>query len=144
MNWGAKIAIVFISFTLLIGFLVYKSVHTKIDLVSNEYYKDELHFQQQINGTNNANAISAVQVIPTDSLITIVFPQEVKHGKIHGEAWFYCKTNADYDKKLAIAANENGIMTVSKNNLFKTNYILKLKWMANNTNYYSEKNINLQ
>lgn len=144
MNWGAKIAIVFISFTLLIGFLVYKSVHTKIDLVSNEYYKDELHFQQQINGTNNANAISAVQVIPTDSLITIIFPQEVKHSNIHGEAWFYCKTNADYDKKLAIAANENGVMTVNKNNLFKTNYILKLKWMANNTNYYSEKNINLQ
>jgi hypothetical protein len=144
MNWGAKITIVFISFILLIGFLVYESVHTKIDLVSNEYYKDELHFQQQINGTNNANAISAVQVIPTDSLITIIFPKEVQHSNIHGEAWFYCKTNADYDKKLAIAANENGIMKVSKNDLFKTNYILKLKWMANNTNYYSEKNINLQ
>ncbi|MBY0348614.1 MAG: hypothetical protein GTN67_06100 [Hydrotalea flava] len=144
MNWGFKITAVFVSFTLLIGFLVYKSVHTKIDLVSTDYYKEELRFQQQIDGTHNANLLSAVKVIQTDSTIVIVFPAELKGAAIEGEAWFYCKTNADFDKKFPIKIDENDIMTLSKKPLLKTNYALKLKWISNNKDYYSEQPVNIQ
>ncbi|MDE3125013.1 MAG: FixH family protein, partial [Bacteroidota bacterium] len=90
MNWGFKITAVFVSFTLLIGFLVYKSVHTKIDLVSTDYYKEELRFQKQIDGTHNANLLSAVKVEQTDSSIAIQFPNELRGTNLEGEAWFYC------------------------------------------------------
>ena len=40
MNWGNKLMLVFIVFALLIGTLVYKSINTKYDLVSKDYYKD--------------------------------------------------------------------------------------------------------
>lgn len=143
MNWGFKITAVFISFTLLIGFLVYKSVHTKIDLVSTDYYKEELRFQQQIDGTHNANLLSAVKVLQTDSTIVIVFPPELKGNAIEGEAWFYCKTNADFDKKFPIKANESGMMILAKKPLLKTNYALKLKWVSNNKDYYSEQPVNI-
>jgi hypothetical protein len=144
MNWGFKITAVFVSFTLLIGFLVYKSVHTKIDLVSTDYYKEELRFQKQIDGTHNANLLSAVKVEQTDSSIAIQFPNELRGTNLEGEAWFYCKTNADFDKKFPIKVNENGLMVIAKKPFLKNNYSLKLKWVANNKDYYSEQSVNIQ
>ncbi|MFZ8343681.1 FixH family protein, partial [Staphylococcus aureus] len=54
MNWGYKLLLAFISFALIIGILVYKSINTKYDLVSTEYYKDELRYQDKIDGSGNA------------------------------------------------------------------------------------------
>ena len=41
MNWGKKIAVLYIGFVIMIGFLVYKSTQQNTDLVSDDYYKKE-------------------------------------------------------------------------------------------------------
>src|SRR4051812_31011120 len=102
MNWGNKLMIVFIAFAALIGTLVYKAVNTKFELVTPEYYKDELHYQDQINGSRNAAEISDVMFQQTDEKITIVFPKELNNKTISGEAWFYKKTDAQKDRRLKL------------------------------------------
>jgi len=49
MNWGNKLVLVFIVFGAFIGYLVYQAVNTKYDLVSKDYYKDELRYQEKID-----------------------------------------------------------------------------------------------
>lgn len=141
MSWGNKLLLVFVGFAALIGTLVYKAVNTKFDLVSDDYYKDELKYQQTIDGINNANKLSAVAVTETASHVVIQLPIELKGVKVEGEAWFYCKTNAALDKKIALNLNADAQQLVEKSQLAKAIYTLKLSWKAGAEQYYSEQQV---
>ena len=57
MNWGRSLILVFIVFAAFMGYLVYRASGTHFDLVSKEYYKDELRYQDKIDGFRNAAAM---------------------------------------------------------------------------------------
>ena len=91
MNWGNKLVLVFIVFAALIFTLVYKAVNTKFDLVSKDYYKDELRYQEKIDGIHKANTLSSVAITQNNSTVTLALPKEMNGEIVAGEAWFYCK-----------------------------------------------------
>ena len=89
LNWGHKLTIVFIAFAAFIFFLIYKTTQSHFDLVSKDYYKDELAYQQVIDGTNLANKLSSgIQVQQQNDQISIQFPQEMKQKKAEGTIFF--------------------------------------------------------
>ena len=57
MNWGKWIVIVFLMFAVFIGVLVYYCVREDISLVTPEYYREELAFQDQIDRLKNTEAL---------------------------------------------------------------------------------------
>ena len=59
MNWGHKLTIVIAVFICLMGFMVYQAMQTDFQLVEKGYYKSELNYQQVIDGTSRANALSS-------------------------------------------------------------------------------------
>ena len=141
MSWGNKLLLVFVAFTALISTLVYKAVNTKFDLVSDDYYNDELKYQQTIDGINNANKLSVVAITENATSVVIQLPNEMKGLKVEGEAWFYCKTNAALDKRIALDLNENAQQVVEKTAMAKAIYTLKLSWKAGGKQYYSEQEV---
>ena len=85
INWGHKIILVFVLFVSLIATLVYKSIHTNFELVTKEYYKDELVYQQVIDGTNNANKLGGVTTVSSDEqFVNITLPAEMKNQELKG------------------------------------------------------------
>lgn len=142
MNWGKGLTIAFCAFALLIGTLVYKATHTKFDLVSEKYYDDEIHFQQQIDGAKNANKLTAVNVSQDERFITLQFPDGVQHTNIGGQAWFYYPTNAQNDLKIAVHAAA-GVQHIAKDQLKKGHCYLKLRWQADAVDYYTEQEIKI-
>jgi len=144
MNWGNKLVVVFILFGILMATLVYKAVNTKFELVSKDYYKDELRYQDRIDGRNNAALIGKVAVTQDAEVLTIGLPVEMKGVKVEGEAWFYCKTDAVRDRKIALAVDTSGKQLILKNQLAKgTTYELKLNWQAGDQKYYTEQIVNV-
>jgi hypothetical protein len=141
MNWGYKLMFAFCAFALLIGTLVYKSMHTKFDLVSQEYYKDELHYQDRIESINNANKLSNANVTQDAASVIITMPKEMQGEKLKGEAWFYCKTDAAKDIKIQLSPSEEGVQVIDKKRLSKGNYQVKLDWKDSKESYYIEKDI---
>ena len=144
MSWGNKLLIAFIGFAALIGTLVYKSSQQKFDLVSANYYDDELRYQEKIDGINNANKLSPLTVIQKDDKVVIQMPPELKGDSITGEVWFYCAVNAENDRKMPLTVNDEGIMQISRNKLAACNYTLKITWKADNNSYYKEEAIKIQ
>ena len=59
MNWGYKILTVYIIFIAGILLLVFKSSTQNQDLVTKDYYEQELKYQQVIDATERANALSS-------------------------------------------------------------------------------------
>ena len=141
MNWGNKLILVFVIFALMIGLLVYKSVNTKYDLVSQDYYKDELRYQDKIDQTKNANAISAVAIWQDKSNVIIQLPKEQVGTATQGEIWLYCKTDADNDMKFDLRTDTSGQQLIDKKKLHKGAYQLKLSWQTAMEKFYNEHDI---
>ena len=88
--------ITFIVFALMMGYLVYRAFGTNFELVEEDYYKDELRYQQVIDGTGRSNMLNtSVQFNQSANGITLQMPEEMKNqesrkaGKlIGGRRWF--------------------------------------------------------
>lgn len=99
MNWGNRLLLVFIVFGAGMFFLVYKSMSTNYDLVENDYYKQELRFQQVIDASAAADSLSApVSFTQTEQGVQIKLPEEMKNKQLTGEVWFYCAYDKNKDK----------------------------------------------
>lgn len=141
MSWGNKLIIVFVAFAGLIGTLVYKSMNTKFELVSKDYYKEELRYQEKIDGKTNAAKLSNVAVTQNERQLIVTLPKEMEGFVIEGELWFYCQTDATKDVRIAWNASNSNQQVVSKNNIQKGKYLLKFSWKSGNDHYYVEKEV---
>jgi hypothetical protein len=63
MNFGKWIVVAFIFFAGFIATLVTVCVCQDVPLVTGEYYKEELKYQEQIDRLNNAGALTDIPVI---------------------------------------------------------------------------------
>lgn len=140
MSWGNKLLLAFVVFCSMIFYMVYRSFKTDFDLVENDYYKNELRYQQVIDNTTRANALSSpVSVTENNNKITVQFPAEMKNKTVSGKMWFYCATDAKKDRTIEVNPDSTGLQIIDGNTLAKTNYQVKINWSAGNQNYYSEQ-----
>jgi len=140
ISWGTKIAMLYISFVLLIIFMVVLSMNQKIELVSKDYYAQELVYQNKIDEMNNANALSeSVESTITLEGLTLTFPKNFKSSKVNGTVLFFRPSDASKDYKTTVVLNDNLQQNISKNNLSSGMYKMQLSWSANDKNYFIEK-----
>lgn len=143
MNWGKGLILVFVAFAALMGTLIYMCMQTNFELVSKDYYTDELRYQDKIDGMNNANRISDVVVTQDGDNINIQMPKELDGQLLKGEAWFYCSTKAANDRKLPLQVDDNGMFVVQKSLLAAAPYTVKLTWQVGEEKYHTEKQLDL-
>lgn len=141
LSWGYKILFGYLAFVAGIVFLVVKASNEKFDLVTKDYYEQELKYQQVIEQAANAAKLSApVLVEKADGKITVRFPQEMKGVKKTIDFYLYFPADAkkDFRKKIetgdmefteALPAGIGGL------------HVLKLLWEAGGVNYYYEQKI---
>jgi hypothetical protein len=138
MSWGYKVTILFVGFAVMIGTLVYKCTQQHYDLVSADYYDQELKYQDKIDGSKQAAAISPVTISQTENDVVIQMPAELKGEAMQGEVWLYCASNAADDIRLPLQVNYDGIMHINKGKIAGFNYTAKITWNSDNINYYKE------
>lgn len=145
MNWGNKLLVTFIVFGTGMSYLVYKSVNTRFDLVTKDYYKDELAYQQVIDGTKNANALSGKVVITqNDKNILLQLPEDLKGKTISGNVWFYSAADENKDRKFELKPDADGKQLFERNMFFPIDYKIKIDWKANNEHYYTETDFSIK
>lgn len=144
-NWGHKLTLGFIAFAGMILYLVFQSINTRFDLVSKEYYKDELQYQQVIDGVNRANQLSqTVSVVQTDKYIVIQLPGEMKQTPVSGSLWFYCADNARKDFKMPLQVNAEAVQSIDSRTFMAGKYTVKIHWESKGQRYYTEQFITIQ
>ncbi len=140
MNWGNKLLITFIVFGVGMFYLVYRAVNTNYELVDKDYYKQELRYQQVIDGTNLANQLStAVTIGQTTSGISLELPAEMKNKEITGSILFYCSYDQKKDKLLPLQTDSDGLQVFDPKDFSPGNYSVKINWSAEGKDYFTEK-----
>lgn len=144
ISWGNKILIAILAFVTMMGTLVYKCLNTNYELVSKEYYKDELDYQKRIEAANRAQALNSVASVNVNSESVLVeLPDEMRNKNITGSILFYCATDASKDRTVEMKVSADGQQSIEKSVLRPGNYTVKMNWIADGQSYYSEKNVKL-
>lgn len=138
MNWGYKIMLVYVVFIAGIMLLVFKSSSQKVELVTENYYEQELKFQQKIDQAERAQSLSVpIKYDFENNEITISFPDEMKGKKLNAQVLIYFVADETKDKTYHLTTEEAKLLIELPQNS-KGNYVLKMDWMADSISYYSE------
>jgi hypothetical protein len=142
INWGYGLLITFILFGTLIFSLVYGSMKTRVDLVSDQYYKDELRYQEKLDKANNAIKLNTqLSVTQDENGVLLSFPKETLNNTLNGKIQIYCIADSRLDKELSVKTDDSGFQRVERNNFLPGKYALKIDWTSSGTEYYTEKTI---
>ena len=141
LNWGQSIALAMLAFMIFILSFVYKTFTNKSydhHLVSEQYYKDEINYQQEIDAVANAMRLTEnVKLVKTDKGLEIIFPEEVKN--ITGTIDFQRPSSTKLDLSLPIKLEVNKVF-ISKDQFVEGLYNVKIWWKGNDIQYlFKEK-----
>jgi hypothetical protein len=113
-----------------------------VSLVTDDYYQQELKYQDQIDKIERTNALSEKPAIDFDGLgVNISFPKLLIEKNVVGKIHFYRPSDPGLDFALPISLNSEGIQLISTKQLAAGYWRLKLNWMMNGKEYYNEKAI---
>lgn len=143
LGWGTRIAFLYGGFVAIIATLVVGSMRQDFDLVADDYYQQEIAYQDVIDAGKNQSTLSQpASIHANESTVTIDFPAEFADQLITGNVHFYSPVEDAWDKEFAMN-NIQSSMAIPRSNLQKTRYKIKLSWEANGKKYYQESDINL-
>jgi len=142
MHWGHGIAIFFTCFVAFMIFMVVKSFQQNIDLVTENYYEQELKFQQQIDKITNAKALDApVAVKFENDGLTITFPEL---DDIQGEIQVFRPSDAQFDLIRKIDLDGHSRQSISTASIPAGFYRVKINWSSGDKEFYSEETVNVR
>lgn len=85
-------------FAISMGYAVYKAVQQDYDLVTSDYYAEELVYQEKIDQMKNALKLSDnAKLTWTEKGLVIEFPEELQGRKMTARVNMYCVTEKDND-----------------------------------------------
>jgi hypothetical protein len=128
MNWGRGIILAMALFMGFILFLVVNIMLHTVDLESEDYYKKEINYEQEITAMKNFNAIdSRIGVSSNTEFVVFQLPEKTKITEV--EIHFFRPNNTKLDKLFQV----NGTKTylVPKTTLEKGNYSIQLHFKHN-------------
>lgn len=140
MNFGQGIAVSLALFMGFIGYLAYRTFQENTDLVSDNYYEEEVVFQETINAVENTNALHG-KVIWTkgNGELKVKFPEEFKGGEIKANVSFLCPSDKEKDIELEIDTPVENQFFVNLSDFKAGPYRMQLSWQADHENYYYEE-----
>ncbi len=139
MSWGLKITILYISFVVFILGLVMLTMRQKVDLVAEDYYAQELKFQEKIEKLKRANLLlEPLQWKVENKQVQINFPAEFKNKKISGVVNLFRPSDASLDKVIKIQSDTSRSLIIDVKDLTSGAYKLQIDWQVENTKYYNE------
>jgi hypothetical protein len=142
LNWGFGIFILYGAFVVFILFLVFRSSQEKVDLVTEDYYQQELEYQEVIAQKNNAAMLDSGLTYSIDKMkVILTFPPQQKD--INGKVKLYRASNNNFDLLFDISLNSSNEMEINLKDSPLGLYKMLVSWEANSVKYFIEKDIYL-
>lgn len=135
-NWGTGITLVYTGFVVFMLSMVYFSVQQEFDLVTPDYYEDELKYQEVIDGINNAGTLGKAMVIEIgENAINVTLPMDVIDAS--GKVKIYRPDNASLD--LIVPLSLDGKIAIGREKLKSGLYKVKASWSKDGKPFFMEQ-----
>lgn len=144
INWGTGIVLAFIGF---IAFIMYFVINMNTndkydhDLVTDDYYKEELNYQTNIDKEANSKSLAEnISWEKTDEGLLLHFPKNIEPKEISGKVFLYRPSNKQLDIEIPISLSDHNLL-IPDNRLLDGRWNIYVDWSFNETAYLFKKEI---
>lgn len=138
-NWGWRIALLYSSFVCFMIFLGYKASNIKVDLVTKNYYEEEMKYQDHINKVKLTDSLQQRPdwKVANDGVL-LRFPGDGSKTDLEGKVYFYCPADETKDFTYPFKTLAGQDLTIQSGKLKKGNYRMEVEWTQGKTGYFTE------
>lgn len=143
-TWGHGIVVALLAFMAFILTLIIYFTQTmqNSELITDNYYQEELQYQQVIDAKNRAEKlVQKPQVAIQQDGVKITFPEQLGKVAHHLNFYLYRTDDRNLDIKKEFQLEENQFHTIPANILKTGSYTLKLMWQENEEQYQIDYDI---
>lgn len=109
------------------------------DLVTEEYYKQELAFQDKLDReTNSLNLLSNVRASVENEGLVISFPENLNYQDVKGSIFLYRPSDKEMDFSIPIKLKAHQMMIPAKH-LKEGRWNVEIEWSYLGESYYFKK-----
>lgn len=141
MNWGKGLTIFITCFILFIGALVYSSFQVKVPLVADDYYEQEINYQQKIDARTALNKLGEVEIFQNGPSADFKLPIE---GESNVEITWICFNDTEQDFTSSTTSLSDGTFKVDISKQLAGHYDLKINITQGDNYYYTNKRFIIQ
>ena len=140
LNWGLKIALLYGGFVILIVTMVSMAMNQKVDLVSKDYYEQELNYQEKIDKTRRTMELSEqLKWQINKGTLFLKFPKQFKNQNVSGTVYFFRPSDETMDTRINFIVSDTSLSTNIQTDKIKPGlYKMQIDWKGNNQDYYNE------
>lgn len=138
INWGTGIVLAFIGFiAFIMYFVVSMMTNDKYDhdLVTDDYYKQELEYQKDIDKETNAKELAEnISYKRTKEGLQINFPSDLEPENIKGKVFLYRPSNKQLDFETIISLSKSHLL-IPDSSLVDGRWNIKVDWQYRGKSY---------
>jgi len=143
INWGTGIVIafgLFMTFILYFVFEVQSNSKYDNDLVVEEYYKHDTHFQEEMARIQNAHDLQHKPSIKytENNGVYVTFPAGFESEKVKGNILLYRPSNKKFDFNTQITLTNSSIVIPQKK-LIKGRWDVNMEWQYEGKKYLTKE-----
>lgn len=146
INWGTGIVIAFALFMTFILYFVFKvqsDSQYDHEMVTEEYYKKELGFQEQLDKSQHAYDLKEqLTVTSQNGSVVISFPKTFDSTKIKGKVSFYRPSNQKLDFEKTLSLSDSNLL-IPKTDLVGGRWDITVDWEYEGVGYLNKQQVNL-
>ncbi len=136
MNWGKGIFLFYSLFVVALLGVVYFSFTQDVNLVADDYYQQEIDYENQINRMRNTSALAQKPALElAGDFVKLTFPP---NSSPSGYILFFHPAQASQDRKVAIALDSHHTQQIDFSSQKPGKWIAKLFWKDKDKEYYQE------
>lgn len=146
INWGTGMVLVLAAFISFIMYFVVTMITSKDydqDLVVEDYYKAELHYQEEIDAEENALALKEnIYVLNNNGTWVVVLPEAIDLTEIDGAIHLYRPSNKILDFEIPLTGLKTNEIAIPNEKLISGRWNIMVNWTYQNEEYLFKKEIN--
>ncbi|MFD2721081.1 FixH family protein [Hymenobacter monticola] len=142
--WPYAIIAVFVLFAGYIGFMVQQAMRTTVDLVSPDYYKQELAYTQRMESVARTAALPAPVELTHDAAaqhLTLQLPPALTGQAVQGQIHFFRPSDQKLDFSLPL---QSAAQVFSTRKMAPGYWRVRLDFSAGSQVYFIEKELTIR
>lgn len=140
ISWGFGITLTIIVFLLISFATIYFSFNQKVNLVRDDYYEQEVKYQQKIEIIKRTQELpEQLEIKVVDKNIYFQFPQMFSSKSIQGSILLYRPSDRDKDFLVKLDLDNNLSQSIPLNNLAPGLWKVQVDWNVEKIEYFNEK-----
>jgi hypothetical protein len=140
--WPLGIIVAFALFIIGTVALIVIACSNSMDLVSTDYYEQEIHYQtrlDQLSRTRKLGAQASVAYLPGAQRITVNLPASHLRADLVGEVLLYRPSAAGLDRTIKLRLDSNGVQHIDAANLSGGLWKVRVLWAVGKQEYFIDQ-----